>query len=1353
MSDGGERAASDGGERAASDGGERAASDGGERAASDGGERAASDGGERAAAESNKRAANTDGEPLRAPREIELHLARTEDAGDPFSFPYGPGRHGTVGYLRTRADGTSADAHFAWDEGVFADLLDLRGPAPDPGRLPNLGARLRRFLGRVGWQADERLLEDLRRPVQLTLELGAAELFALPWEAVELPSGARLGKLPHALIRYAWPGSATAPRAPAPPPENGRILVAWSAGGMGVPHEEQVAAIRGAYREGGHPDEHGAVIELGDASLRALGEALAAQAPVHVLHLVCHGGSVASERAAYGLRLRTADGAGYEVVEAERLADKLRPHAGMLRLVVLCACHGGDAGEIDSRIGSVALALHRAGIPAVVASRYPLSWDGAGALTEALYRELLVAQGSLEDAFVAARERLAALAADAGGVDWASLQLYARAADGPDQRPIVLRPYRGLLAFQREHARYFHGRQAEIEEAVSDLMRLVEGTARGARRFLIVTGASGTGKSSLVLAGVVPALKARDPRWVAPPALRPTPDFRERLAQALAARQDPTAPLLLVVDQFEEIFTVLPDKTTREGFLRELWRLAGDAASGVSVIATLRVDFLGRCGELRLGDGEPDLEQVAYDEAHRIFVRRMGRGELAGIIERPAAQVGLVLDDGLAAQMVDDAGDEPGALPLLQYTLDELWKRRRGRRLAREDYERLGGVTGALARRADAILDGLDEVRRRAARRLLVQLVDARGDAALNTRRRRRLEELRRGPDAEAAVFDEVLALLAAERLVVVGGDEERGAEIAHEQLIRSWGRLRGWVSEDRKMIADLELLATWTADASAYDHLLDGKRLAVAQELLSRHEHEIEPGALSLIARSRAAEARRRWRARAAGIAAGVLAVVMGALAFVAWSKSTAATQAAAKATKAADDATRAEKVARQRTIEARDAALMAGVRELASREKPAQVSELLLAVAAPERARGWAQLALDALAATAPQSTPPGLVVHAATFRADGACLVVTSGRYNEVQVRELGGAGVILAIKAFLLMPRFATFSPDRRRIALSVGMDAVHVMELDGPGTSLELAGPAHIAAFSPDGRRFVTDPHPGGMTARVWELDGSGRFLDLEGHTESIFSAAFSPDGRRLATTSRDGTARVWELDGSGRSRELKGHTGTVTSAAFSPDGKRLVTTSEDRTARVWALDGPESSRELRGHASAVYSASFSPDGRRVVTVASEATVRVWTLDGAGEILELERHKGAVISAAFSPDGRRLVTASRDARALVWELDRPGEALELRGHKAPLRGARFSVDGERVVTVSEDGSARLWSVTLSGLRGELQRATPSCLSPEMRAIYGGESEDEARAQYEECERSRGRAPGALAAPRP
>src|SRR5690242_17919168 len=188
------------------------------------------------------------------PREIKIHLARAEDAGDPYSFPYRKGHYGAFTYLRTRADGTSESAELAWDEELFSDLAGLRSPTPDPARLPSFGNRLRGFLGPLGWNVDEQALGDPGRLVHITLELGAAELFVLPWEAVELSSGERLGKLQKCLLRYEWPGTTTAPRTPDPAPENGRILVAWSAGGKGVPHDEHLEAIRRAYREGDHPE-------------------------------------------------------------------------------------------------------------------------------------------------------------------------------------------------------------------------------------------------------------------------------------------------------------------------------------------------------------------------------------------------------------------------------------------------------------------------------------------------------------------------------------------------------------------------------------------------------------------------------------------------------------------------------------------------------------------------------------------------------------------------------------------------------------------------------------------------------------------------------------------------------------------------------------------------------------------------------------------------------------------------------------------------------------------------------------------------------------------------------------------
>jgi WD40 repeat protein len=1312
-------------------------------------------------------------------KQIRLHLARTTDAGDPYAFPFGKGRYGAFTYLRTRADGTAADTKLAWDEGVFSDLLGLRSPTPDPARLPSLGGTLRRFLEPLGWEPEARSVEDPDHAVHLTLELGAAELFALPWEAVELPSGARLGKLRRCLVRYAWPGSATAPRTPDPPPEDGRILVAWSAGGRGVPHAEHLAAIRRAYQEGGHPDADQRVVELPDVSLRALGEALAAlatSAPVHVLHLVCHGGTVESKNAVYGLRLRTADGAGYETVDPERLADKLRPHAGTLRLVVLAACHGGDAGALDSRLGSIALALHRAGVPAVVASRYPLSWEGANRLADALYRGLLVELTSLEDAFLAARARLVELAEDEGNVDWASLQLYARAEDGPDQRPVVVRPYRGLLAFGREHARHFHGRDEEVREAVSDLGALIAAGDPGRPRFLVVTGASGTGKSSMVLAGAIPALLARDPRWVVAPVIRPTLGWSDELGRALAVSREPGAPLLIVVDQLEEVFTVLPDKAAREQFVRRLWEIAGDPASGVSVVATLRVDFLGRCGEIRLSDGGLTLEAVVYDEAHRVFVQRMGREALSAIIERPAAAVGLVLEEGLAARMLDDAGDEPGALPLCEYTLDALWQRRAGNLLPAAEYDRLGGVGGALAKRAGAALDALSEVQRRAARRILVQLVDTRDDAALDTRRRVLRAALRRGPGGEAAVFDEVLDALARERLVVVS-DEGKApiVEIAHEQLIRSFPLLRGWVAEDRAMLGELVRLAAWVAEAKAYDQPLSGKKLAEARVIVGRYEHEIDAEVRRFVAEGARREARAALRTR---VLAGV-ALVAGTLVLVAAAKLPGVVK---------DRKNEQASVEEQKTTAAhhadlqRSAFLVAGARDLAARGEALAAVGVLVEGKVPRTAPGWAAVANDLLDARVARvvvrgSKPATSIAWSAdgqrvvAFFADGtrAAWSPADGHVMPPEDTPTSGAPG-------------ETRSPDGRSLATLTGDGAVSVRSADDPREIARLeghAGEVVTAAWSPDGERVVTASAD--ATARIWSASADKPAIVLEGHRGALTSAAWSPDGKRIVTTSADKAARVWSADGK-LAFVLEGHGDTVTSAAWSPDGKHLVTASADKTARVWSADDGKPVHVLEGHRDAVTSAAWNPRYERVVTASRDATARSWSaadgtpikvFDGltsaawspdgneimgvsggstaevriatsAYRLSVLTGHLQDILSAAWHKDGGLIVTASADGTAWVWTLG--GKTIaKLTGHAGKVLSAAWSKDGERVVTASADHSARLWALSGEALETALRRATTVCLDPAQRELHLAEETYVARSAHDTCERLRGRIP--------
>ncbi|WP_437303846.1 nSTAND1 domain-containing NTPase [Sorangium sp. So ce388] len=1259
-----------------------------------------------------------DNAPL-SPHEIVLELLRATDTSNPFAFELQE-----QWYVRRLDTGAGRSASFPWGDKVLDNLTAIQQESTTSVAAAWLAEELRAFLDRLGWSREEENIRealDVGRPVHITLRLGAAELYTLPWEFVPLgASGRPLGSLPGVLLRYEWPDTQTARPEPYPPPEGGRIVFAWSAAGGAVPAAEHLAAIRKASAEGHHRDFDPGRDVLPHASLRGLREALRI-APTAVLHLLCHGGSLDQEGTAYGLVLDSDNGAGKELVDARELQLALAEHMGSLRLVVLCACHGGNPGALDSRLGSVAQALHRAGIPAIVGSRYPLSVDASITLAEQLYQGLLVKVQSLSATFIEARARLRECAARAA---WASLQLYARAADGQDYRPIVHRPYRGLLAFQAEHARYFFGRDAEVQEALGRLSALLRANDAARPRFLICTGASGAGKSSLVLAGVLPALRKRDGVWAAA-FIRPHSGWRAAL-QMLASRPNPGVPLLLIVDQFEEVFTMIADRGEREAFVQALWFLAGHPASGVSVIVTLRVDYLARCGEIELGTGDRFLEDVAYDEAHRVFVRRMKADHLRKTIEQPLHRVGLVLEEGLVEQMLKDAGDEPGALPLLQYTLDQMWQHRRGRQLTWEQYNALGGVGGALEKQANGILQRFDGVRQRAARRMIVQLVALDDDARLDRRRRVRLDKLRRGSPEEAAVFLDVLDAFVRERLLVLSegggessapdGDGEHAApdaqphgrgivmspnvEVAHEQLIRSWSTLRSWMQEDRQMLADLELLDRWVEEAREFSrYVLDRDRLVHALDLRDRHPSDISDAARALIQKSELAAKARRFAAVGMTVAAVAAAVVMGVLGVWALRKEHAAREA--------------EKVARHQSARARSAQLLEDARALLERNQPGPASKLLLEVREPESSRGWTELAQKILEAGIPKITFRGHRggVLSAAFSPDGQ-RIVTASRDGTARVWNADGLGDAVELDAEdgteLIS---AVFTPDGKHIRTIARDGTTRQWDAGGNGPSVVL-GEARVSSIdlglgfesisvapvSSDGGRVVTFS---GETAQIERVSGSGKPIRLHGHSGPISSAAFSPDNQYVVTTSLDKTARLWSAGSPSAPvvlHPVHGHSNAVTSAEFSPDGRHVVTTSFDHTARIWAVERTgrllAEPIVLRGHTAPVLSATFSPDSKRVATTSYDRTVRVWSVSDPDEPLVLRGHENAVVSVAFSPDGKSLVTASSDGTACLWSADRAGVSVTLRGFPLPTLTRSFSPDGTRILlTTRPSGGAK------------------------------------------------------------
>lgn len=1291
---------------------------------------------------------------------LTLELSRADQVEDAHAVPSGP-----QAYI-VRRDRGFGSATFPWGDRVATALAELEKPEPDRGVLQGLGDTLRTFVEEAlrsleGWGSHEdaiRQAADAGKAAHLTLRFAAAELYALPWELMTLrATGQCLGELKSCLVQYEWPGTNSAPARASAAPEQSRLLFGWSAAGGTVPAAEHLRALREAGGRVELDPEGDVLADLSLASLeRALAEASSAGRPFAALHVLCHGG--ATEGGTWGLRWNGARTAGpAELVDGAGLRRVLAPHRDSLRLVVLCACQGGHA-TAGNALGSICQALHRVGIQAVVASRLPLSKRGSVAFAEAFYGPLLTGTTSLQFAFLAARARLAQLP----GFDWAALQLYARAGDGPDLRPLVFCPFPGLECFEEEDARFYFGRDAELREAAAYL----DPAAPVPRRWLQVEGPSGAGKSSFVRAGLVPAIRrgairGGPPQWRVG-ILRPGRDPLHQLALALVEllslgsertaeveaalrapdglavlvgrEAKPGVGLLLVVDQMEEVFALPQADAGAMSHFDELLARALETPGPLHLVTTIRSDFLGRFTEL------PRLEGALNARAARYYLRQMAPHALVDAFLESAAAAGLTWEAGLPSRIAADAAKASGSLPLVGHTLRELWKRREGSALTHAAYVELGGVRGALTRSAESLLSTFSPEEQERIRRLFLDMVTS-GRGTKDVRRVVPLEEAVRiaggGAEGQALIArlsggrapDTPPSSPAPPRLLVVGEDT---ADLAHEALLDDWQTLRGWIDAERKNLErrdDLEAAAAlWVSGGSHEDGLPAGAQLAYLrgaepvterarsflQAALAREQREVD---LKL----RRARAARRRLALAAG-AAGGTAVLM----FVLWQQAIASED------------------------RARTNALLAGAGQELVRGDPAVADRLLLEVEDPEHAPGWMALAHEVLLLPTPKVTlrhdgrligawfsPDGKHIltsswdgiarvwpadgrgspvvlrgpagdmsssqKPAAFSPDGQ-YVATAYRDGTARIWRADGAGQPVVLRGHTKKVNFVTFSPDGQFVATSSEDHTARVWRVDGTGTPVVLDTGASVRTinFSPDGRRVVTGCFSG--IAKVWSVDGAGAPVVLKGpdqDMQKLWSASFSPDGQLVVTTYDGGAVRLWKADGTGGPVALEGQQGTVESAQFSPDGRRILAISREGIARIWPVDGQGPAVVLAGHSGAASACAFSPDGQRVVTGSSDGTARIWMADGKGEPIVLKAHTGEVNSASFSPDGRWVVTGSSDATARIWRADGKGEAVALKGHEGAVSSAVFHPDGEHVLTAGWDNTARVWRADGAG----------------------------------------------------
>ncbi|MFF7970538.1 hypothetical protein [Streptomyces sp. NPDC007905] len=950
-------------------------------------------------------------------------------------------------------------------------------------------------------------------------------------------------------------------------------------------------------------------------------------------------------------------------------------------------------------------------------------------------------------------------------------------------------PYRGLAPYRQEDARWFFGRERSTEALVAQL--------RAAERkggLIMLVGASGAGKSSLLNAGLVPAVQggalrdggdrpsvvlqlvpgadplgeltrrvpeltalAAEAREAEEEAARnpaapgsDAPHFtrgvreavtawarRETAAQerlpgdassgpepdgdaSSAARRDAgasavvrgdaeatsaarsagdargTASLaprpVIIVDQFEETFTLCPDEPGRRTFVQFLHAACtppaeSPGAAPVLVVLGVRADFYEQCL------GYPELAD-ALQHRHMVL-GPLTTAELREAVTGPAKAVGLELEPGLAELIVREvSADGPrgahdaGVLPLLSHALLATWQRRKAGRLTLAGYRAAGGIQGAVAATAERAWSSLDPAARSAARLLLLRLVRL-GEDTQATRRRGTRRQLAQ-ESADPGKTEESLEALVRARLVTLDAET---VEITHEALLHAWPRLRHWIDEDRGDHLLRQRLEedgrAWEASERDSSLLYRGSRLEQARTWAkSAGDTYLTRSAVQFLAASVRLRKRTVLISRAAVAALVVLAILAAGSAVVAWQQR--------------DDAVFEQVLAEADRVQHTDPSLAAQLDLVAHDLRPddeGTYSRLISIVNAP--------LATPLLGHTG--------AVYLTSFSPDGKTLATAS--YDRTvrlwnvadpsRPKPLGNA-----LTAQTSWVSSAIFSPDGHTLASAGDDGTIRLWNVADPAHPASLGRPLtghtgtiYLVAFSPDGHTLASagEDH----TVRLWDVADPRRpkaLGTLGGHTAAVRCVAFSPDGRTLAAGGDDDTIRLWNTADPRHPEPLPtvltGHTDLVHSVAFSPDGRTLASGSADDTIRLWNVSAPAHGAPigspLTGHTGPIWSVAFSPDGGRLAAASADSTASLWNVSDPSSPSQvgepLAGSSGEMYALGFSPDGRTLATGSGDSKVRLWSIPTP----DMIG-----RSGAFRPDGKVLATAARDGRIRLWNVATPG----------------------------------------------------
>ncbi len=895
-------------------------------------------------------------------------------------------------------------------------------------------------------------------------------------------------------------------------------------------------------------------------------------------------------------------------------------------------------------------------------------------------------------------------------------------------------PYQGLQAFTPETAAVFFGRAAVTQQLVQKLDR---------SNFVMVLGPSGSGKSSVVRAGLVTQLMAQSWQVITmKPDAAPLAILKMELRKLLVASgvtageirallgfdsaqptegighrtlsgvegwlQQADLKLLLLVDQFEEVFT-LCDQAERQRFVEVLLAVRDRAGARLAVVATMRSDFVNEW----LALGYP----AAVVERDVVWLEALTGEDLRDAILKPAQARGYAFGEGLLDLLLENVAAEHNCLPLLEFALTELWEKRdtQARKLTASAYREMGGLKGALDRRAETVYNSLREVDKPWAKRICLRLVRL-GKGEKDTRQRQPKEALlAMGGGTESKneqqqktreIVNDVITSLVAGRLLVSDGEF---VDLAHEALLEGWAQFVSWRQEDRDLRRLVQRLEDahkeWQAKEESDQYLMSGGLLLELKEqwselakilsgkrgteledyfLLSDEQEQQNVNKLKqALAKAQLQEASREVRDKLLFNPGQTVEATVDAINLVGESQ-----EKFDQVTPPAQDALH------RAWFSIRECLKIEGHSSSVESVAFSPQGDLIVSGSRDKTLRLW-DLEGNMVA---PPFKGHSASVYSVAFSPQGDCIV--SGSHDQtLRLWDLEGNAIGSPFEGHNDWVYSVAFSPQGDRIVSGSRDNTLRLWDLAGNAIGSPFEGHSssvHSVAFSPQGDRIVSGSRD--RRLRLWDLEGNLVGSPFKGHDHWIYSVAFNPQGDRIVSGSRDNTLRLWDLEGNTIGSPFEGHSGSVYSAVFNSQGDRILSSSTYGTLRLWDLAGNAIGSPFEGHSSSVHSVAFSPQGDHIISGGYDKTIRLWNLEGNATSLSfLKRHSGWVYAVAFSPQGDCVASGVGAGTLNLWDLEGNAIGLPFQGHSSSVRSMAFSPQGDRIISASKDETLRLWDL--------------------------------------------------------